>query len=269
MQDITLNNGTRMPALGISTFMMTPDECRQTVADALAMGRRAIDTASAYGNEQAVGEALRKSEVSREDTFLVTKIWPRDYPTDDDAYLRCGKALDRALTNLGCDYIDQVLLHQPEGNYRSAWRALEDAVDAGKVRSIGLAYFSTKAIADVLSMARIKPQVVEAECQPYNQARSLRDLCQENGMQFVASMLLGGNDRALMDDNTFWELGAKYGVSNVDVMLRWLLQSGCAVMPKSPDARCLLRIGNVFGFELEKDEMARIDRLDRSMPAAA
>ncbi|MGN0287342.1 MAG: aldo/keto reductase [Atopobiaceae bacterium] len=269
MQTITLNNGIQMPALGMSTFMMTSGECESSVAQALRRGYRLIDTASAYGNEEAVGSALRRSGVERADAFLITKIWPRDYPAGDDPYSRTTQALDGALQRLGCDYIDQVLLHQPGGDYRSAWRALEDAVEEGKVRSIGLAYFQPDEVQTVLDMARVRPQVIEAECQPYNQSQALRQLCQTQDLQFVASLLLGGGNRTMLDDNTFWELGAKYGVSNVAAILRWLLQSGCVAIPKSPDPDSVLQGLDALDFQLEPDEMARINRLDRSAPVSA
>lgn len=255
MEYLTLNNGMKMPMDGIGTFLLSPDEAEASVSAALQCGYRLIDTANAYVNEKAVGRAVNKSGVSREDIFLETKLWPSFYEQRD--------AVDKTLQRLGTDYIDLLLIHQPAGNYLAGYKLMEKAYKAGKVKAIGLSNFNTRQIQEILSQCEVKPAVLQTEVHPYSQERELKKFLAEEGMVIQAWYPLGHGDKALQQEPVFTELAAKYGKSNAQINLRWHIQSGNIVIPGSKNPEHIKANLDLFDFTLSDEEMERIAAMDQ------
>ena len=255
MEYLTLNNGMKMPMDGIGTFLLSPDEAEASVSAALQCGYRLIDTANAYVNEKAVGRAVNKSGVSREDIFLETKLWPSFYEQRD--------AVDKTLQRLGTDYIDLLLIHQPAGNYLAGYKLMEKAYKAGKVKAIGLSNFNTRQIQEILSQCEVKPAVLQTEVHPYSQERELKKFLAEEGMVIQAWYPLGHGDKALQQEPVFTELAAKYGKSNALIILRWHIQSGNIVIPGSKNPEHIKANLDLFDFTLSDEEMERIAAMDQ------
>ena len=229
MEYRTLANGVKMPMLGYGVFQVRDHEqCRQVVKDAISVGYRLIDTAQSYMNQKAVGEAIRESGVAREEIFLTTKIWMQD-----NSYEKCRKAVDLALSELDTDYIDLLLLHQPMGDYYGAWRALEEAYEAGKVRAIGMANCYPQIIADMCETVRIRPMVNQMEMHPFFQQQLNVDTMDSYGVVPEAWGPFNEGKRNFFTDPILTEIGAKYGKSAAQVALRWNIQRGVVVIPKS------------------------------------
>ena len=255
MEYLTLNNGMKMPMDGIGTFLLSPDEAEASVSAALQCGYRLIDTANAYVNEKAVGRAVNKSGVSREDIFLETKLWPSFYEQRD--------AVDKTLQRLGTDYIDLLLIHQPAGNYLAGYKLMEKAYKAGKVKAIGLSNFNTRQIQEILSQCEVKPAVLQTEVHPYSQERELKKFLAEEGMVIQAWYPLGHGDKALQQEPVFTELAAKYGKSNAQIILRWHIQSGNIVIPGSKNPEHIKANLDLFDFTLSDEETERIAAMDQ------
>ena len=254
MEYVTLNNGVKMPMLGAGTFLMSPDEAEASVYSALTGGIGLVDTANAYLNEKAVGRAMARSGLSREDIFLETKLWPNFYEQPD--------AVDRTLERLGTDYIDLLLIHQPAGNYVAGYRQMEAAYRAGKVRAIGLSNMTSEQILEILSICEVKPAVLQTEVHPYNQERGLKKFLSLEGMHIQAWYPLGHGDKALINEPVFTRLAEKYGKSNVQIILRWHIQSGDIVIPGSKNPAHIASNADIFGFTITESEMAEIAALD-------
>ena len=255
MEYATLNNGIKMPMAGIGTFLLTPDEAEASVLAALSCGYRLIDTANAYVNEKAVGRAIRKSGVPREDIFLETKLWPSFYEQAD--------AVDKTLARLDTDYIDLLLIHQPAGNYIAGYRLMEQAYHAGKVRAIGLSNFTQAQIQEILSVCEVKPAVLQTEVHPYSQEKKLKEFLKEAGIVIQAWYPLGHGDKALLAEPVFTRLAKKYGKSNAQIILRWHIQDGNIVIPGSKNPAHIRDNFTLFDFSLTDAEMAEIAALDR------
>ena len=255
MEYIKLNNGVSMPAMGLGTFLMKPAEAEAASLAALQAGYEHIDTANAYMNEKAVGRALKASGVDREKVFVSTKLWPSVYEAGMDA-------VDSTLARLQLDYVDMLILHQPTGNYLAAWKTMEEAYAAGKVRSLGLSNFPEDKIAEVMAVATVKPQLVTVECHPYHQQRVLRELLAQDSVVIEAWYPLGHGDRSLQEEPVFQELGQKYGKSAAQVILRWHVQMGTSIIPGSKSPAHIADNADIFDFELTADEMARVAELD-------
>lgn len=229
MEYATLNNGVKMPMAGIGTFLLTPDEAEASVLSALECGYRLIDTANAYVNEKAVGRAMKRSGLPREEIFLETKLWPSLYEQPD--------VVEKTLQRLDTDYIDLLLIHQPAGNYVAGYRQMEKAYKAGKVRAIGLSNFNQEQIQEILDICEVKPAVLQTEVHPYYQEKELKEFLSEQKMYIQAWYPLGHGDKALLEEPLFTELGKKYGKSNAQIILRWHIQVGNIVIPGSKIGR--------------------------------
>lgn len=257
MEYITLNNGTKAPLCGIGTFMMSPADAEEAVYNALLSGYRMIDTANAYMNEKAVGRGLKRSGVTREDVYLITKLWPSVYADAD-------KAIDETLARLGVDYVDLLFLHQPAGDYVGAYRAMERAVKAGKVRSLGLSNFPEEQIKEVVDATEIKPAFVQAEAHPYYPQTALKAYLKPMGTAIMAWYPLGHGDKSLVNEPVFTKLAEKYGKSNAQVILRWHTQVGDVVIPGSKNVDHIRDNINIFDFTLTDDELAEIAKVDQN-----
>lgn len=255
MEYATLNNGIKMPMAGIGTFLLTPDEAEASVLSALQCGYRLIDTANAYVNEKAVGRAMRKSGISRDEIFLETKLWPSFYEQED--------AVEKTLQRLGTDYIDLLLIHQPAGNYVAGYRLMEKAYKEGKVRAIGLSNFTPEQVQEILDICEVKPAVLQTEVHPYSQEKELKAFLDKEGIVIQAWYPLGHGDKALIQEPLFTEFGKKYGKSNAQIILRWHIQAGNIVIPGSKNPAHIKDNFNLFDFALTDDEMAKITALDK------
>ena len=256
MEYATLNNGLKMPMAGIGTFLLSPDEAEASVLAALEEGYRLIDTANAYVNEKAVGRAMKKSGLPREEIFLETKLWPSFYEDED--------AVDKTLERLGTDYIDLLLIHQPAGNYVAGYRQMEKAYKEGKVKAIGLSNFNQGQIEEILSLCEVKPAVLQTEVHPYFQERELKKFLERAGMVIQAWYPLGHGDKALLEEPLFAELAKKYGKTNAQVILRWHIQAGNIVIPGSKNPAHIKDNFDLFDFSLTEEEMAKIAALDKN-----
>ena len=258
MEYRTLANGVKMPMLGYGVFQVrNHEQCRQVVKDAISVGYRLIDTAQSYMNQKAVGEAIRESGVAREEIFLTTKIWMQD-----NSYEKCRKAVDLALSELDTDYIDLLLLHQPMGDYYGAWRALEEAYEAGKVRAIGMANCYPQIIADMCETVRIRPMVNQVEMHPFFQQQLNVDTMDSYGVVPEAWGPFNEGKRNFFTDPILTEIGAKYGKSAAQVALRWNIQRGVVVIPKSVHKDRMEQNFDVFDFELSAEDMEKIKTMD-------
>lgn len=257
MEYVTLNNGIKMPMAGIGTFLLTPDEAEASVLNALACGYRLIDTANAYVNEKAVGHAMKKSGVSREEIFLETKLWPAFYEQSD--------AVEKTLERLDTDYIDLLLIHQPAGNYIAGYKLMEKAYKEGKVKAIGLSNFSQSQIREILDICEVKPVVLQTEVHPYYQEKKLKDYLKKEGIVIQAWYPLGHGDKALLEEPLFQELGKKYGKSSAQIILHWHIQAGNIVIPGSKSPAHIQDNFDLFDFSLTAWEMAQISIMDKNV----
>lgn len=256
---VTLNDGNRIPQFGLGVYMVRGDEAtREACLAALGMGYRHIDTAHAYQNERGVGRAARESGIPREEIWITSKLWPSEYGEGKTA-----QAIDKMLDRLGIDYLDLLLLHQQFGDYLGAWRDMEKAVAQGKVRSIGLSNFESDRLEEVLAAANIKPAVLQVECHPYYQQGELKERIEPHGTRIESWYPLGHADAGLLSEPLFARLGQKYGKSSAQVILRWHIQEGNIVFPKTANPQHMEENLNIFDFELTEEELVAIHGLDR------
>lgn len=262
MKYATLSNGVQMPMLGYGVYQVTPQECERCVLDALAVGYRSLDTAQSYFNEEQVGSAIRKSGVPRQEIFLTTKVWVEHY-----GYEAARASVLASMDKLQTDYLDLVLLHQPFGDYYGAYRALEDLYDAGKLRAIGVSNFYPDRLVDLASFARIAPMVNQVEIHPYHQQTEALSWMEKYHAQPEAWAPFGEGRGGLFQDPTLAAIGRKYGKTVAQVVLRWHLQRGVVVIPKSTHKERMQENLNVFDFALTDEEMAVIAGLDKKQSA--
>ena len=253
---LTLTGDVVMPMAGIGTFLLSPDEAEASCVSALAGGCRLIDTANAYVNERAVGRAMKRSGLKREEIFLETKLWPSFYEQAD--------AVEKTLARLDPAYIDLLLIHQPAGNYAAGYRLMEKAYKEGKVRAIGLSNFNMEQIKEILSICEVKPAILQTEVHPYFQEKELKKFLTSQGMAIQAWYPLGHGDKALIEEPVFSKLAQKYGKSNAQIILRWHLQSGNIVIPGSKNPAHIKDNFALFDFALTEEEMAEIAALDKN-----
>ena len=255
MEYAVLNNGVKMPMAGIGTFLLTPDEAEASVLHALQNGVRLIDTANAYVNEKAVGRAMKRSGLPREEIFLETKLWSSFYEQPD--------AVEKTLARLDTDYIDLLLIRQPAGNYVAGYRLMEKAYKEGKVRAIGLSNFNQAQVSEILSLCEVKPTILQTELHPYHQEPSLKTFLKENGIVAQAWYPLGHGDKALLEEPLLTALGQKYGKSAAQIILRWHMQVGNIVIPGSKNPAHIKANFDLFDFVLTDEEMAQIAALNQ------
>lgn len=257
MKTIRLNNGVEMPQLGYGVYQVSPAECERCVADALSVGYRMIDTAQAYHNEEGVGAAVKKSGINRGDIFLVSKIWISNF-----GYERAKASIDESLRKLNTDYIDLMLLHQPFCDRYGAYRALEEAYKAGKLRAIGVSNFYPDHFIDMASNVEIVPAVNQVETHVFNQQIQPQKYMEEFGTHIMSwgPFAEGRND--FFTNSLLAEIGSKYGKSVSQVALRWLIQRGVIIIPKSVHTERMQQNLDIFDFSLSSDDMDAIKTLD-------
>lgn len=259
MNYVTLENGVKMPQLGYGVYQVTKEECERCVLDALKVGYRLFDTAQSYFNEEEVGNAIVKSGVSREEIFLTSKVWIEHY-----GYEECRKSVLESLRKLKTDYIDLMLLHQPFSDYYGAYIALEDLYDEGKIKAIGISNFYPDRMVDLASFTRIKPMINQIEIHPYHQQVFSKEWHDKYGVQLEAWAPFGEGRKNMFELSELKEIGDKYGKTVAQVILRWHLQRGIVVIPKSTHLERMKENFNVFDFELAQEDMDVISKLDKN-----
>ena len=257
VMNFTLSNQVQIPAVGIGTFMMTPDQAERAVVDALACGYRMIDTAQAYMNERAVGRGIKRSGVAREDIFISTKIWASQYLTEG--------TVEKSLELLGTDYIDLMFIHQPAGDFMAGYRKLEKAYKEGKIKSIGISNFQGEKLKKLLDECEIKPHVIQMEAHPYYRDEETIAALAPCGCCVMAWYPLGHGDHALLEEPVVKELAEKYGKSAAQVILRWHTQVGNIVIPGSTNPEHIKANLDIFDFELTDEEMKKMAGLNKNV----
>ena len=258
MEYAVLNNGIKMPMEGFGVFQVPdPAQCEQAVMDAIASGYRLIDTAAAYMNEKAVGEAIKKCGVPREELFITTKLW-----VQDASYEGAKKAIQTSLDNLGLDYLDLYLIHQPMGDYIGAYRAMEEAYKEGKLRAIGVCNFYPARLADFCETVEVKPAVNQVELHPFFQQENALELMKEYGVVPEAWGPFAEGNHGIFTHPVLAKIGEKYGRSAAQVALRWNVQRGVVVIPKSVHKDRMEQNTNIWDFQLSEEDMAEIAKLD-------
>ena len=254
---LTLNNGVECPAVGIGTFMLSPADAENSVREALKMGYRLVDTAAAYQNERACGRGLRASGVPREDVFLSTKLWPSDYTNPN--------AVDETLERLGTDYVDLLFIHQPAGDWLAGYRQLEKSLRDGKARSIGISNFEGRYIEELERQWEVVPQFVQVEAHPYFPQHELRKTLDRLDIRLMSWYPLGHGDKALLAEPTIADIARRLGRTPAQVILRWHVQTGFAVIPGSRNVDHIRDNLAILDFSLTDADMAAIATLDKGV----
>ncbi|WP_295418867.1 aldo/keto reductase [uncultured Subdoligranulum sp.] len=258
MEQVTFYNGVKMPIVGYGVYQVSKEECEHCVLDALAVGYRSIDTAQSYFNEEQVGNAIVKSGVPRKDIFLTTKVWIEHY-----GYEEAKKAVLESMRKLQTEYLDLVLLHQPFSDYYGAYRALEDLYGEGKLRAIGVSNFYPDRLVDIASFSRIKPMVNQVETHPFHQQTEAKKWMDKYGIQMEAWAPFGEGRGGLFENPVLAQLADKYNKTTAQIILRWHIQRGVVVIPKSTHKARMEENLQVFDFVLEPEDMNRISALDK------
>jgi 2,5-diketo-D-gluconate reductase A len=260
---VKLNNGVEMPILGFGVFQVPdPDECERSVYDAIQTGYRLIDTAASYMNEEAVGKAIKRSGVPREELFITTKLW-----VHDAGYDNTKKAFDRSLNKLQLNYLDLYLIHQPYNDVHGAWRAMEELYEAGQIRAIGVSNFQPDRVMDLISYNKIVPAVNQIETHPFHQQIETQKFLQENGVQHESWGPFAEGKNDLFKNELLLSIGKKYNKSIAQVVLRWLTQRGIVAIPKSVRKERMEENFNIFDFQLSNEDLQAIQTLDQKVSA--
>ncbi|MGI6275516.1 MAG: aldo/keto reductase [Acutalibacteraceae bacterium] len=256
-QTVTLNNGVRMPMLGYGVYQVSNEECERCVLDAISVGYRAIDTAQSYGNEEAVGSAVQKCGVPRDELFLTTKVW-----ISNAGYEAAKDSIDRSLQKLKTDYIDLLLIHQPFGDYYGTYRAMEEAYKAGKLRAIGVSNFYPDRLIDLCQFVEVTPAVNQVETHVFQQQKTAHEYMEKYGVQHESWGPFAEGRKDFFSNPVLTEIGRKYGKSSAQTALRFLLQSNVVVIPKSTHKERMAQNIDVFDFTLSEADMEAIRKLD-------
>ena len=258
MKNVTLNNGIQMPVLGFGVYQITdPAECEQAVYDALMAGYRLIDTAAAYKNEEAVGKAVIKSGIPRDELFITTKLW-----IQDAGYDSTKRAFEESLKRLQTDYLDLYLIHQPFGDIYSSWRAMEDLYNEGKIRAIGVSNFLPDRLLDLILHNKITPAVNQVETHPFLQQIENAEFMKENNVQIESWAPFAEGKNNIFQNEILLSIAGKYNKSVAQIILRWLTQRDIVVIPKSVRKERIIENFNIFDFELSKEDMGKIVTLN-------
>ena len=257
MEYVELNNGVKMPVLGYGVYQTPPEETERCVLDAISIGYRSIDTAQAYGNEEGVGNAIAKCGLPREEFFITTKVW-----ISNAGYEKAKASIEESLRKLQVSYIDLLLIHQPFGDYYGTYRAMEEAYKEGKVRAIGVSNFYPDRYIDIHHFAEIKPAVNQVETHVFQQQKIAKEYMKKNGTQIESWGPFAEGKNDYFNNPVLKEIGASHGKSAAQTALRFLIQSGVVVIPKSTHKERMEENFNVFDFELTADEMAKVEALD-------
>ncbi len=259
MKNVVLNNGVEMPILGFGVFQITdPKECETCVLDAIDTGYRLIDTAASYMNETAVGNAINKSGVARDELFITTKLW-----IQDTGYEKTKKAFEKSLNKLQLDYLDLYLIHQPYGDVHGSWRAMEELYKDGKVKAIGLSNFQPDRVMDIITFNEVVPAVNQIETHPFNQQTETQKFLTDNKVQIEAWGPFAEGRNNLFQNEKLLSIAAKYKKSLAQVVLRWLTQRGVVAIPKSVKKERIRENFDIFDFELDTEDMKAIATLDK------
>ena len=256
-QTVTLNNGVEMPMLGYGVYQVSNEECERCVLDAISVGYRAIDTAQSYGNEEAVGSAVQKCGVPRDELFLTTKVW-----ISNAGYEAAKDSIDRSLQKLKMDYIDLLLIHQPFGDYYGTYRAMEEAYKAGKLRAIGVSNFYPDRLIDLCQFVEVTPAVNQVETHVFQQQKTAHEYMEKYGVQHESWGPFAEGRKDFFSNPVLTEIGRKYGKSSAQTALRFLLQSNVVVIPKSTHKERMAQNIDVFDFTLSEADMEAIRKLD-------
>ena len=257
MEYVTLNNGIKMPMLGYGVYQVTNDECERCVRDALDVGYRSIDTAQAYGNEEAVGRGIKNSGVKRDDIFLTTKVW-----VSNGGYENAKKSIEESLKKLDTEYIDLLLIHQPFNDYYGTWRAMEEAYKIGYLRAIGVSNFYPDRLVDLCRFVEVTPAVNQVETHVFQQQKKAHEYMEKYEMQHESWGPFAEGRKDFFTNPTLTEIGAKYGKSAAQTALRFLIQSNVVVIPKSTHKERMEQNFDVFDFTLSGEDIAKIQALD-------
>lgn len=259
MEYVKLNNGVEMPLLGYGVFQIPQAECERCVSQALEAGYRSIDTAQVYGNEAGVGTAVRKSGIPRTELFLTTKIW-----ISNAGYEKAAASIDESLRKLQTDYVDLLLIHQAYGDYYGTYRAMEEALKAGKTRAIGVSNFQTGRFVDLALHAGVKPAINQLQCNVLSQQNGIRPILDEFGTTLMAWSPLGGPDAPeILSSHVLVQIGQHHGKTAGQVALRWLTQQGIVAIPKSTHRERMEQNLDIFGFRLSDNDVEAISTLNR------
>lgn len=258
MEYVKLNNGIMMPVLGYGVYQVTPEECERCVSEALQVGYRSIDTAQAYANEEGVGNAIRKSGIPREELFITTKVW-----ISNAGYDKAKASIVESLNKLQTDYVDLLLIHQPFNDYYGTYRAMEEAYKAGKARAIGVSNFYPDRFIDLAGFCEVKPAVNQVETHVFNQQVKPQQIMQEYGTQIMSWGPFAEGRNNFFTNETLVTIGNKHGKSVAQVALRFLIQRGVVVIPKSTHKERMIENFNVFDFALDDKDMQAIAALDK------
>jgi len=258
IKTVKLNNGVEMPLLGFGVFQVTDqNECERGVLQAIQTGYRLIDTAASYGNETAVGNAIRKSGIARGDIFVTTKLW-----VQDNGYENTLKAFQRSLDKLQLDYLDLYLIHQPYGDVHGSWRAMEELYEKGKIKAIGVSNFQPDRIMDLIVFNKIKPAVNQIETHPFNQQIETQKFLAENGVQIESWGPFAEGKNDLFQNKTLVSIAEKHKKTVAQIVVRWLTQRGVVAIPKSVKKERIEENFDIFGFELGVEDLEQIKNLD-------
>ena len=262
MQYITLSNGIRMPMLGYGVYQVSNEECERCVLDAIDVGYRSVDTAQAYHNEEAVGKAIEKCGVPRSELFLTTKVW-----ISNAGYEKAKASINMSLQNLRTDYIDLLLIHQPFGDYYGTWRAMEEAYRAGKLRAIGVSNFYPDRLVDLCRFVNIKPMVNQVETHVFQQQTQAREWMNKYGVAHESWGPFAEGRKDFFTNPVLCDIGQKYQKSAAQIALRFLIQRGVIVIPKSTHKERMKENFEIFNFTLTEGDMQKIAALDESKSA--